>query len=77
MLFLVIYAIEPLSIGALKAGIEVCDALVAVLTTLLLLRQHRLDLRRVIAYWRSPIPVLEFAFNQHLDAAAIGCCWRD
>jgi hypothetical protein len=70
VLFLLIYLIKPLSIGALKAGLEVCDALVAVLT-LLLLRRHRLDLRRVMVYWWSPIPILEFAFNQHLDVAVI------
>jgi len=70
MLYLLIYVIKPLSIGALKAGIEVCDALVAFLT-LLLLRRHRLDLRRVLVYWWSPIPIIEFAFSAHIDAAAI------
>jgi hypothetical protein len=70
LLFMLIYLIQPLSMGALKAGLEVCDALVAVLT-LLLLRRHRLDLRRVIIYWWSPIPILEFAFSAHLDVAAI------
>ncbi len=70
MLFLLIYLIKPLSIGALKTGLEMCDGLVAVLL-LLLLRRHRLDLRRVLVYWWSPIPMLEFAFNQHLDVAVI------
>ncbi|HEU5370042.1 MAG TPA: glycosyltransferase family 87 protein, partial [Ktedonobacterales bacterium] len=70
MLFVLIYLIKPLSMGALKAGLEVCDALVAVLT-MLLLRRHGLDLRRVIVYWWSPIPIIEFAFNQHLDVAVI------
>ncbi len=70
LFFLAIYFIKPLSIGALKAGIEVCDALVAILM-LCLLRRNRLDLRRVIVYWWSPIPIIEFAFNQHVDAAAI------
>ncbi len=70
LLFVLIYLVKPLSMGALKAGLEVCDALVAALT-LLLLRRHGLDLRRVIVYWWSPIPVLEFAFNQHLDVAVI------
>src|SRR5579871_232346 len=70
LLFMLIYLIQPLSMGALKAGLEVCDALVAVLT-LLLLRRHRLDLRRVIVYWWSPIPIIEFAFSAHLDVAAI------
>ncbi len=70
LLFLLIYLIKPLSIGALKTGLEVCDALVAVLT-LLLLRRHRLDLRRVMVYWWGPIPILEFAFNQHVDVAVI------
>lgn len=70
MLFLLIYALKPLSLGALKFGLEVCDALVALLT-LLLLRRHKLDLRRVIVYWWSPIPIIEFAYNAHLDVAAI------
>ncbi len=70
MLYLLIYIIKPLSIEALKAGIEVCDGLVAALM-LFLLRRHRLDLRRVIIYWWSPIPIIEFAFSAHLDAAAI------
>jgi hypothetical protein len=69
-MFLLIYWLKPLSMGALKAGIEVCDGLVAVLT-MLLLRRHRLDTRRVLLYWWSPIPVLEFAFNAHLDAEVI------
>ena len=70
LLFVLIYLIQPLSMGALKAGLEVCDALVAVLT-MVLLGRHRLDLRRVIVYWWSPIPILEFAFSAHVDVAAI------
>jgi hypothetical protein len=70
LLFLLIYTIKPLSMGALKAGIEVCDVLVANLT-LFLLRQHGLDLRRVIVYWWSPIPIIEFAFSTHVDVSAI------
>ncbi len=69
-MFLLIYWLKPLSMGALKAGIEVCDGLVAVLT-ILLLRRHKLDARRVLLYWWSPIPVLEFAFSAHLDAEVI------
>jgi hypothetical protein len=70
VLFLLISLVQPLSMGALKAGLEVCDALVAVFT-LLLLRRHRLDPRRVLVYWWSPIPILEFAFSAHVDVAAI------
>jgi hypothetical protein len=70
MLFLLIYVIDPLSMNALKAGLEVCDGLVVILT-MLLLRRHRLDLRRAIVYWWSPIPIVEFAFSAHLDVAAI------
>jgi hypothetical protein len=70
LLFLLIYLIKPLSIGTLKAGIEICDVLVALLT-LLLLRRHGLDPRRVIIYWWSPIPIIEFAYSAHVDAAAI------
>ncbi|HEY7357257.1 MAG TPA: glycosyltransferase family 87 protein [Ktedonobacterales bacterium] len=70
MLFVLIYLVKPLSMGALKAGLGVCDALVAVLT-MLLLRRHGLDMRRVIVYWWSPIPIIEFAFSAHVDVAAI------
>ncbi|HEX6777700.1 MAG TPA: glycosyltransferase family 87 protein [Ktedonobacterales bacterium] len=83
--FLLIYWIKPLSMGALKSGLEIADGLVAVLT-MLLLRRHKLDTRRVILYWWSPIPVIEFAFSAHLDVEAIvwtlaallvaGCRWR-
>jgi hypothetical protein len=68
--FLLFYLIKPLSMGALKAGLEFCDGLVAVLT-MLLLRRHKLDTRRMVLYWLSPIPVIEFAFNAHLDVEAI------
>jgi hypothetical protein len=68
--FLLFYLIKPLSMGALKAGLEFCDGLVAVLT-MLLLRRHKLDTRRMVLYWLSPIPVIEFAFSAHLDVEAI------
>src|SRR5260221_8485698 len=47
-----------------------CDAGVALLA-LVLLRRRRLDARRVLIYWWSPLPVLEFALNGHLDVVAI------
>ena len=69
-MFLLAYAVAPLNIFGTKAAIEVCDAL-ACLLTLVLLRQRRLDLRRVILYWWAPIPIIEFALNAHVDAEAI------
>src|SRR5215831_15517768 len=68
--FLFVYLVAPLNILAVKLAVEVCDALAAVLT-IVLLRRRGLDLRRVLVYWWSPIPVVEFAFNAHVDAVAI------
>lgn len=70
LLFLAVHAVAPLNIWAMKAAIEVCDVLVG-FVLLLLLRQRSMDLRRVILYWWSPIPVVEFAANAHIDAAAV------
>ncbi|HEX8036021.1 MAG TPA: glycosyltransferase family 87 protein, partial [Ktedonobacterales bacterium] len=70
LLFLAVHAVAPLNIWAMKAAIELCDVL-AGFVTLLLLRQRSMDPRRVIVYWWSPIPVIEFAANAHIDAAAV------
>ncbi len=69
-MFLLAYAVAPLNIFGVKAVIEICDALAALLT-LALLRRRGLDLRRVILYWWAPLPVIEFAFSGHVDAEAI------
>jgi len=68
--FLLIHAVAPLNIEAVKVAMALCDLGVGVVT-LLLLRQQRMDLRRVIIYWWSPIPILEFVYNAHLDVLAI------
>jgi hypothetical protein len=68
--FLLVSLIAPLNILAVKLAVEVCDALAALLS-IVLLRRRGLDLRRVLVYWWSPIPVVEFAFNAHVDAVAI------
>jgi hypothetical protein len=68
--FLLIHAVAPLNIEAVKLAMALCDLGVGVVT-LLLLRQQRVDLRRVIVYWWSPIPILEFVYNAHLDALAV------
>lgn len=70
LLFLAVHVVAPLNIWAMKTAIELCDVL-AGFVTLLLLRQRSIDLRRVIVYWWSPIPVVEFAANAHIDAAAV------
>jgi Glycosyltransferase family 87 len=70
LLFLAVHAVAELNIWAMKAAIELCDVLVGVVT-ILLLRQRSMDPRRVILYWWSPIPVVEFAANAHIDAAAM------
>src|SRR5262249_44804067 len=65
--FLFVHAVAPLNIEAVKLAMALCDLGIGSVT-LLLLRQQRMDLRRVIVYWWSPIPVLEFVYNAHLDA---------
>lgn len=70
LFFLAVHAVAPLNIWAMKAAVELCDVLAGVVT-LLLLRQRSMDPRRVILYWWSPIPVVEFAANAHIDAAAV------
>jgi glycosyl transferase family 87 len=69
-LFLLVYLLDPRDIYGVKLAMVVCDALAFALT-LALLRGRRLDLRRAILYWWAPIPILEFAVNGHVDAAAI------
>ncbi len=69
-LFLLAYFMAPLNIFGVKAVIVACDALSAVLT-LALLAKRGIDPRRVLLYWWAPIPILEFAFSGHIDAAAI------
>jgi Glycosyltransferase family 87 len=68
--FLLINVIAPLNIMAMKLAMGLCDLGIGLLT-LLLLRHYRLDPRRVIIYWWNPIPVLEFFYNGHVDAAAV------
>ncbi|HEY7983947.1 MAG TPA: glycosyltransferase 87 family protein, partial [Ktedonobacterales bacterium] len=69
-LFLITYFLDPRDIYGVKLAMEVCDALTFALT-LALLRGRRLDPRRAMLYWWAPIPILEFAFNGHVDAEAI------
>ncbi len=68
--FLLIYKIAPLNIFAMKAGIALCD-IAAGAGTIMLLWLRGLDFRRLILYWWSPIPILEFAWSAHIDAAAL------
>ncbi len=70
LLYLAVHTVAPLNIWAMKAAIALCDVASGVVA-LLLLRQRGMDLRRVILYWWSPIPVIEFAANAHVDAAAV------
>jgi hypothetical protein len=68
--FLLVHAVAPLNIEAVKLAMALCDLGIGAVT-LLLLRQQRMDLRRIVLYWWSPIPILEFVYNAHLDAVAI------
>lgn len=67
--FLLVHAIAPLSIQAMKLAMGICDVLCGLLT-LVLLRQRGLDPRRVVVYWWNPIPVIEFWYSGHVDALA-------
>jgi hypothetical protein len=68
--FFVVYLVKPLSIWAVKTAITASDAIVGVLL-LALLRRRGLDLRLALLYWWSPIAVIEFAGNAHIDAVAL------
>ncbi len=69
LLFWLVNLVAPLSITAMQLAMAACDAGVG-LVTLLLLRHFHLDLRRLIIYWWNPIPILEFVYSAHVDAAA-------
>ena len=69
MLFWLVNEVAPLNITAMQLVMAACDASVGV-ATLLLLRHYRLDPRRFIVYWWNPIPILEFTYSAHVDAAA-------
>ncbi len=69
LIFLLVNIAAPLNITAMQLAMIACDIAVG-LVTLLLLRHFRLDLRRIIVYWWNPIPVLEFVYSAHIDAAA-------
>src|SRR5579871_3416121 len=69
LLFLLVNAVAPLNITAMQLAMTLCDAGVCVVT-LLLLRHYGLDLRRIIIYWWNPIPIIEFVYSAHVDAAA-------
>jgi hypothetical protein len=69
-LFTLVNLLTPLSFGAWKAVLALCDLATGGLM-IFALRQRGLDPRRAILYWWSPLPLLEFALNAHLDAVAI------
>jgi hypothetical protein len=72
LLFWLVNAVAPLNIMAMQMTMAACDVGTGVIT-LLLLRHYRLDLRRLIVYWWNPIPILEFVYSAHVDAAATLC----
>lgn len=69
LFYLLVNTVAPLNIQAMKLAMGACDLLCGALT-LVLLRRHKLDPRRAIVYWWSPIPVLEFFYSAHVDALA-------
>ena len=69
LIFLLVNMVAPLNITAMQLAMIACDIAVG-LVTLLLLHHFHLDLRRIIIYWWNPIPVLEFVYSAHIDAAA-------
>lgn len=68
-LYLLVHVVAPLDIGVMQVAMALCDLLCGALTVVLL-RQRGLDPRRAVIYWWNPIPVLEFSFSAHVDAAA-------
>lgn len=68
--FFLVYLVKPLSIWAVKWAMTGADGVVALLL-LALLRLRRMDLRLALLYWWSPIAVIEFAGNAHLDVVAV------
>ncbi|MBA3826748.1 MAG: DUF2029 domain-containing protein, partial [Ktedonobacterales bacterium] len=70
LVFVVAGSVAPLKIGALKFAIALADWASAILLIALLRRQGS-DPRRFILYWWSPLPIIEFALNAHIDAVAI------
>jgi hypothetical protein len=72
LLFWLVGSIAPLNITAMQLAMAACDLGTGVITVLLLLH-CRLDPRRVVVYWWNPIPILEFVYSAHVDAAAVVC----
>jgi hypothetical protein len=72
LLFWLVNRIAPLNITAMQLAMAACDLGTGFITVLLLLH-YRLDPRRVIVYWWNPIPILEFVYSAHVDAAALLC----
>jgi Glycosyltransferase family 87 len=72
LIFWLVSTIAPLNITAMQLAMVACDLGTGVITLLLLLH-YRLDPRRVIVYWWNPIPILEFVYSAHVDAAATLC----
>ncbi len=70
LIFVLVGLVAPLKLGALKLAIELADLASAILLIALLRRQGS-DPRRFILYWWSPLPIIEFALNAHVDAVAI------
>ena len=68
--FFLVYLVKPLSVWAVKMAITASDAVVGLLL-LALLRRRGLDLRLTLLYWWSPIAIIEFAGNAHIDAVAV------
>ncbi|HEV7126417.1 MAG TPA: glycosyltransferase 87 family protein, partial [Ktedonobacterales bacterium] len=70
LLYHLAFAVAPLNVWAIKAEMVLFDLLAGVLLALLL-RRHGRDVRRAFIYLWAPLPVIEFAFSGHVDAAAI------
>lgn len=70
LLYRLAYLVAPKNVWAIKAEMVAFDLLAGLLLALLL-RRHGQDTRRAFIYLWSPLPVVEFALNGHVDAAAI------
>jgi hypothetical protein len=70
LLYRAAYLIAPKNFWVVKAEMVVFDLLAGLLLALLL-RRHGQDPRRAFIYLWAPLPVVEYALNGHVDAAAI------
>lgn len=69
-LYRLAYAIAPHNVWMIKGEMTILDLLAGVALVALLVRRRQ-DPRRAFIYLWAPLPIVEFALNGHVDAAAV------